>query len=246
MPASARANRRAVLGIGLFLFSGACAPAPLTPPQSPKIVFEETMHDFGHVEQGAAVRHQFTFRNGGGLDLTIANVRASCGCVATVSAARGIPAGASGTIQVTFDTAREVGHTVRTITVDSNDPVSPVTSLTLRGEIDADVTAEPSQLYLGHVRAGQTVSTEVRVVTTHDGTVNVGGIEAGGPVIEATAADLSRRRIRVAVRKDAPAGRFTEQLFVRTTSARHPLVTIPIAGTVDADALSTGSTVEHN
>ena len=243
MQRSGRAHRRALLVIGLLLLSSACATAP-TPPQPPKIVFEDTTRDFGHVEQGAAVRHQFTFHNGGGLDLTIDNVRASCGCVATTTASRAIVAGGSGAIQVTFDTGREVGRTVRTITVYSNDPTSPVTALTLRGDIDADVAAEPPQLYLGHVRAGQTVPSELRIVTPRDG-ASVGAVEASGPVIEATATDPSRRHIRVAVRKDAPAGRFREQLSVRITSARHPLVTIPIAGTVDADGLSTGSTVEH-
>lgn len=228
--------------IALLVLSSPCATAPRTPRQPPKIVFEDSTHDFGHVEQGTAVQHLFAFHNGGGLDLTIDNVRASCGCVATTTASRAIVAGGSGGIEVTFDTAREVGRTVRTITVYSNDPASPVTSLTLRGDIDADVAAEPPQLYLGHVRAGQTVSSELHIVTPRAG---VSAVETNGPVIEAAATDASRRHIRVAVRKDAPAGRFREQVLVRTSSARHPLVTIPVSGTVDADALSTSSTVEH-
>ena len=239
------ADRSALLVTVLLSTYIGCTTAPRTPPQPAKIVFEHITHDFGRAAQGATVQHQFPFRNAGGLALTIATVRASCGCQATLAAAAELAAGEGGTIQVACDTAHVLGHTVRTITVDSNDPVNSVTVLTLRGEIDADASAEPARLYLGHVRAGQTMPTEVRVVTPHDGAVVVEAIEADGPVIAAAATDPSRRRIRLAVRKDAPAGRFSERLFVRSSGGRQPLITIAIAGTVDGAALPTRAMEEH-
>jgi uncharacterized protein DUF1573 len=211
------------------------------PTRAPKIAFGETTYDFGRVDRGAQVTHAFAFRNTGGLDLTIDNVRTSCECTAAAAPARVIAAGEDGTIEVIFDTTHDGGHKARTVTVYSNDPAQPVTILTLQGSIAADVTAEPRQLYLGHVARGQTVANEVRLVPDEHAVVTLAGVDAGGRVIEATLDDAapgaSGRRLRVAVKSDAPLGRFQESVIVRSTSRLHPTLSIPIAGVVDGDVV---------
>ena len=72
---------------------------------------------------------------------------------------------AKAAIDATFDTAHDSGHKTRTITVYSNDPAQPVTNLSLAGEIDAEVAADPPALYVGHLQRGQAARNEVRLLS---------------------------------------------------------------------------------
>src|ERR1041385_5530813 len=76
-----RAGVRAVRWVVVVsLLSVSCVPGP--PPQPPKLEFVALRHTAGHVNAGETVTHTFEFRNAGGLDLSIDNVRAACGCTA--------------------------------------------------------------------------------------------------------------------------------------------------------------------
>ena len=230
------------LAVATAIAFTACTASP-APQQPPKIVFHETTHDFGHADQGTRVTHIYTFRNGGGLDLTIDNVRTSCGCTAALTSARVIAPGGDGTIEASFDTVHYAGRKTQTVTVYSNDPAQPAATLTLFGTIAADVAAEPPALYVGHVRRGQAAPNEVRLVVAEG--VGVGPIEATGSVVDAelhdAASGAAGKRVHVAVKKDAPVGRFKESVRMHTTSARRPLLTIAVIGIVDDDAPSSAA-----
>lgn len=205
--------------------------------EPPAIRFEGTVHDFGEVEQGVAVSHEFGFRNTGGRALVIDEARSACGCTAAVAPISEIDAGGSGAITASFDTSSSFGEQIRSITVYSNDPARPVTTLTIRAEIAADAAAEPDQLYLGRLRRGEAARRGFRVVLGRDDVV-VESIESSGNVLAVRT--RSRRgsgksEVTVAVRSDAPLGPFREEVVIHTTSARAPTVVVPVAGRVEGD-----------
>ncbi len=225
---------------------GACnwwGGPPTTPPQPPRIVFNDAAFEFGHVVQGTTVTHTFTFRNAGGRDLSIDSIRTSCACTAATPT-RIVAPGATGTIDASFDTHDEFGDRTRTITVYSNDPAQAVTTLALRGSVDADVAAEPSALYVGHLRRGQAAPNDVRLIITAPAAVTVGPVETKGQVVESRLRDVPGgapgTRVGVTIKPDAPFGPFKDSLLVHTSSARWPVVTVPVAGVVDADPPSGG------
>ncbi len=47
---------------------------------APVMTFEETVHDFGTIEEGVLAETKFKFTNTGKSDLIITNVKGSCGC----------------------------------------------------------------------------------------------------------------------------------------------------------------------
>lgn len=201
----------------------------------PKIVFEETTHDFGRAAQGTKVTHSYAFRNAGGLDLTIDNVHASCGCTVAAASARVIPPGGEGSIETTLDTAHDSGRKKRTITVYSNDPAQPVTNLSLAGEIDAEVAADPPALYVGHVQRGQTPRNQVRLLVTDAALLT--RAESTGKVLDASLRTTgAATSLSVTIKPEAPAGRFKDTVTVHTKSQRQPVITIPIVGIVDGGA----------
>ena len=204
------------------------------PAAPPRIMFEKTTHDFGRTAQGTQVTHTFAFHNAGGLDLSIDNVRSSCDCTVTVPSSRLLHPGDDASIDVALDTARGVGHKTYTVTVYSNDPAQPVTTLSLVGDVDAEVAADPPALYVGHIHRGQAAPNEVRLVARE-------GIAVGTPDSRSKVVDASLRaaatgpRLRISIKPDAPPGRFKDTVTVRTSSTRQPTVTIPVVGVVDAE-----------
>jgi hypothetical protein len=214
-----------------------CGCSPSEPPAAPpKIVFQETTHDFGRTAQGTEVTYTYAFHNAGGLDLSIDNVRGSCGCTVAAPSSRILHPGEDGSIAVALDTARESGRQTRTITVYSNDPAQPVTTLSLVGDVDAEVAADPPELYVGHLRRGQAARNEVRLLAADN--VSVSTVE-GRKITDASLRTVaSGTYIRVAIKPDAPPGRFRDMVTVRTNSTRQPLLTIPVVGVVDADTPS--------
>ena len=62
-----------ILSLSLFVFS--------LFSQSSKIVFENSEHDFGEIqEKGGKVSYKFSFKNDGDEPLLILSVKPSCGC----------------------------------------------------------------------------------------------------------------------------------------------------------------------
>ena len=72
-------------------------------PNAPVMTFTESEFDFGDIQPGAVVKHTFSFTNTGKTPLLIENATASCGCTTPNWTKDPIAPGASGTIDVQFD-----------------------------------------------------------------------------------------------------------------------------------------------
>jgi hypothetical protein len=232
------------LAVALSLLSVSCLRDGGPPPPPAKLVFTEPTYALGRVDAGRRVTHAYAFRNSGGLDLRIDNVRAACSCTAAVRRTRVIPPGGDGAIDVTFDTSREHGHVTHTITVYSNDPAQPVTTLTLVADVDAAATADPPALYVGHVRRGAPASNTVRLLSAEGS--GFGPVETPGAVLDASISGAASERtpatLRLTVKPQAPLGRFDESVLVHTGNPRQPLLTIPVVGVVDAEVTAAAAT----
>jgi hypothetical protein len=105
--------------------------------RSPKIVFKEDVHDFGHVPRGPELQYNFKFTNKGSAVLKIERVQTSCGCTgATVGEKTEYKKNESGEIKITFNTQGRSGHQEKTVSVFSNDPENPQKDLKISCEVD--------------------------------------------------------------------------------------------------------------
>ncbi|MBN1985353.1 MAG: DUF1573 domain-containing protein [Prolixibacteraceae bacterium] len=110
----------------------------LTPEQlanAPVANYPEKTFDFGEMTQGEKKEHTFTLKNDGKSDLIIRNVRSSCGCTAVAPAKKVIAAGETAPIKVTFDSRGKRGRQSKTITVITNDPKTPTTTLRISSNV---------------------------------------------------------------------------------------------------------------
>lgn len=86
----------------------------------PKMLFEETVHDFGDMIQGERVVYGFKFVNIGGSDLIITRVGTSCGCTVGKYTQEPVAPGEEGVVEVTFDSHNRKGFQNKSITVLAN------------------------------------------------------------------------------------------------------------------------------
>lgn len=84
-----------------------------------KIEFKTEVVDYGEIAKGSDGVRQFEFTNTGDAPLIISRVYSSCGCTIPKKPEDPIAPGASGVIEVKYDTKR-VGPIRKTITVYSN------------------------------------------------------------------------------------------------------------------------------
>jgi hypothetical protein len=208
---------------------------------APRPVADPAVFDFGAVERGTRVEHVFGLPNRGQAWLRIEQVKSTCGCTVAVISEREIPPGGEGRVSVALDTSRLAGPTNKVVTVYTNDPVSPVTSLTLSGTVTADILVSPTPLYLGRVHRGQPIRREVTIVPGRtDAIYSVTHVRHSHPALHATLErrpDVPGQRLVVELDPSMPLGRFSEKLLLHTTSSREPIITLPVFGSVEGDVV---------
>src|SRR5437660_12300904 len=90
---------------------------PATAASWADLLFAEKGHDFGPVPRGGKVRHDFVLTNRLGEPLTIANVRASCGCTTGKASAAAVPPGQTAVVEAEMDTRNFAGTKATTLFV---------------------------------------------------------------------------------------------------------------------------------
>ncbi len=98
-----------------------------------KIAWMSLEFDFGSVDQGVPVSHEFAFTNEGDAPLLINDVKASCGCTVPIYPKSPINPGESEIIKVTYNSAKK-GVFKKTVKVFSN-ASTQVYELTISGEV---------------------------------------------------------------------------------------------------------------
>lgn len=106
--------------------------------KSPVVSFNKSSHDFGAINQGDKVEYTFEIKNEGLSDLVIRSVRSSCGCTAVSPSKNVIPAGEAAPIKVVFDSRGKKGNQTKSITVITNDPKNPTSTLRVSSQVKVE------------------------------------------------------------------------------------------------------------
>ena len=110
--------------------------APETKTSLAEISFENDVHDYGTIKQGANGVCEFKFKNTGKEPLIISNAKGSCGCTVPDWSKEPIKPNESGIIKVSYDTKR-TGPINKSVTVTSNAKTAPTKILKITGIVEA-------------------------------------------------------------------------------------------------------------
>ena len=143
-----------LLAIALFMgslsFAQTASPAPVAVPAAPQtpsqMKWEKETHEFGTIEQGKPVSYEFTFTNTTNKDVTLKDVKASCGCTATNYTKTAIKPGEKGTVTATYNAAAG-GAFHKTVTVMTSEENAMPKTITIKGTVkvnEAPAVAAPA------------------------------------------------------------------------------------------------------
>lgn len=127
--------------------SQAQTTANTTAVKAPEVLqLKETSYNFGKIQQGRPVTHNFEIVNIGKEPLMLDNVQASCGCTTPEWSKEAIQPGASTTIKVGYNAAAE-GDFNKTITIHYNSV--QVKTMNISGSVfKAPTTSAPANASL--------------------------------------------------------------------------------------------------
>ncbi len=112
----------------------------------PKLILQQTEHDFGNIIQGEEVSHTFVITNGGDDLLKITSVKPSCGCTAAMPEKNELAPGESTNLVVKFNSTGRYGKQKKIVRIESNDPENPQALVTIKGVVvlpEEEVSAYP-------------------------------------------------------------------------------------------------------
>ncbi len=112
-------------------------------------------------EDKEAVGH-FKYQNTGSQPVWFKSVHSSCGCTAAQSQKDEVPPGEKGEITATFKIGDRTGTQVKTVTVQTDDPINATTVLTLKAVIPQQLEINPTFVFWGQGEALKPKSIVVR------------------------------------------------------------------------------------
>lgn len=103
---------------------------------APVFKFDKEVYDFGLINEGEKVTHDFKFKNVGKSPLIISSASASCGCTVPDYPKEPIAPGEEGIISVVFDSAGKPGVQNKVVTITAN-TIPSFTELNILGSVMA-------------------------------------------------------------------------------------------------------------
>ena len=231
----ARLARSSVMYRAALVVALATLPACAGPRGG--ILGGRALYDFGTVEQGASVQHQFPLKNLGRATVLLEGPTSSCGCTVSDVDGRSLRPGKVAWVSVRLDTTDLSGKTTKAVSLRTSDPRTPTVQLALTGTVLSDLRVTPSTVYLGRVWRGDPARHELIVSAGRpgDSRYTVSSVETNSVALRAHVEPGDKpgqQKVVVEVDLDAPPGRVTDQLTIRTTSPRQSVITVPVFGDV--------------
>lgn len=130
----------------------------------PKLVVDDTMHDFGSVEANGTVRHAFRFTNVGTAPLTLKAGTTTCtACTIAELSKSQVAPGETVEVVVQYTATSKKPDFKQIATVLTNDREQHLVELVIRGDITSKFRMLPERLVMSNVSAKEAATAELRI-----------------------------------------------------------------------------------
>ncbi len=211
------------LTFGLIVLSGQ--------EKAPSIVVDNPVKDFGKVTVGKTLKHVFSFSNSGSSTLEILEVEPTCGCQAVSLTTKQIEPGKSGQIEVHVDTTVMIGAVTESINIITNDPLRPSILLTIKVDVQPEISLSSPSIYFGDVPKGKEVTEEVILTILEDKSIKILSAESSDESVSVRLepvpdSDGKKVKLIATYAADGKIGYRLGDITVKTTSYLTPELTI--------------------
>lgn len=208
----------------------------------PAAVALESIKDFGVVNKGQRVTHEFHIRNDGDAVLRITDVKPSCGCT-VADFDKTVAAGEIGKVTATVDTRNFKGGIAKSVRVYTNDPDNPQIDLVIKANVKSQIEVDPGYARFIAVY-GEPQKTSVQTVWSGDRD-DLRILKAESPysfvkVVHREASEDEKAsgvkgpqwQVEVSLDKDAPVGPIADFIVLTTNHPKLKTMRIPVSGFV--------------
>lgn len=206
--------------------SVAASPAAI----GPRIEFAELNYEFGKVDSGEVVKHDFVFTNTGDQTLEIKDVRPGCGCTTAGNWDKQVEPGKTGKIPIQFNSGGYSGVVHKPVTVLCNDPTKQSLSLGLQGTIWRAFEIIPTYAVFNLMPEVQTNQTQtVRIISNNDQPVTVSDPACNNPAFKTELKTLREGKefeLRVTIDSSQIPGTTSAPITVKTSSDKMPVISL--------------------
>ena len=225
--------------VSLSVFASIAEPAPSTVPSAtivstatntgPVIKFAEVLYDFGKVDSGTVVKHDYAFTNIGDQTLIVTNVQPSCGCTTAGSWDKMVEPGKTGIIPIQFNSTGYGGAVAKSITVTCNDPTNGILVLQLRGTAWKPIDISPGFVMFNLSADVQSNETKVvKIVSNLEDPVTVSAPTWSNNTFKAELKTLKEgKEFELDVTVVTPlTNTVSAPITLKTSSAKMPVITV--------------------
>ena len=206
------------------------------PPTGPQLVVSNRIFDFGTVQKGASLRHDFIIHNRGDAPLEISEVRPACGCTTAGEWTRTLAPGASGSIPVKFDSAQFSGPITKTVTVISNDPATPETVLEIKGIVRSPVmVSHPVIIFPALTDPTLSATRSVTIRHEVEGALKLSDLTCDKPNFKPVLKEIvpgKEFELQVTTVPPFESGTHTARIALKTSNAEMPTIAVQAVVTV--------------
>src|SRR5882724_1276096 len=221
---------------------GTNAPSAAATAPPPKLQFDKTVYDFGTTSLVDSITGTFTFQNTGLGDLKIEKPQPSCGCTVASVKPDSLKPGEKGELVFTVRVSGQRGALEKHITVPSNDPQAPKTSLSIKVEMKQILDITPQSVQLGNIRQGTITNVTVLVHRTDGKKLVISKAEPSSKLVHARIEPVSgtndqSANVIIEIESEGTPRQFTENVKLSLDEGTQPVAVITLNGRLLGDVL---------
>ncbi len=249
-------KRILVVAMGLFLvlmasFANAQTKAAKSATsndaeKAPRLTIVEPVKEYGEVPKGDKLDWSFLVKNTGTSDLQIIAAKPSCGCT-VADFDKVIKPGETGKVTAHIDTTAFTGPIAKTVTLETNDPSSPTSQLTIHAIVKPYVEAYPAGFVRFNLLQGEVGTQSITLYSDEDAPFEIINIRVPGDWVKASTHKLddseripnigktgqNQYRVDISVgSNDAKIGPMADKVYIFTNSKHQPEYPVSVTGVI--------------
>jgi hypothetical protein len=247
--------------------AAAKAAAAKNEEKAPRLTIVEPVKDYGTIAKGEKLDWSFLVKNTGDSDLQIIAAKPGCGCT-VADFDKVIKPGETGKVTAHVDTTAFAGPIAKTVTLETNDPTTPTSQLTIHAIVKPYVEAFPAGFVRFNLLQGEADTQTITLYSEEDEPFQITKIETPADYVKATSEKITNEsdrapnvgrpgqdqyKVKITVGgPDATIGPLADKVHIITNSPHQPDYYISINGVirptfrVDPSALNFGEVTPND
>src|SRR5438132_9164284 len=214
--------------------------------KAPRLTIVEPVKDYGTIPRGDKLDWSFTVKNTGDTDLQILAAKPGCGCT-VADFDKVIKPGETGRVTAHVDTTNFNGPIAKTVTLETNDPASPTSTLTIHAIVKPYVDAYPAGFVRFNQLQGDVSTQSVTLYSEEDEPFAITDVQVPGDWVKVTYKKLDEAERNTTIGKkgqdqyrvditvggpDAKIGPMADKIRIMTNSKHSPEYPISVTGVI--------------